>query len=137
MKGTLRGQIPELRWALKGRITDHHRFMLRELLDDLQTVAAKRQRVEKAIAGHLAISLVEPLGSIPGVDIVTAWTCPRNSAPTGVYLQARSRPLVERSFVRAITKGGQRISNRTRKGTRWPRRALCQSAWGASRKKNG
>ena len=48
--------------------------MLRELLDDLQTVEAKMQRVEKEIAGSVDIQLVERLCSIPGVDIVTAWT---------------------------------------------------------------
>ena len=32
--------------------------------------------------------------------------------------------------------GGKRLSNRTRKGNRWLRRALVQSAWGASRKKD-
>ncbi len=32
--------------------------------------------------------------------------------------------------------GGKRLSNRTRKGNRWLRRALCQAAWAATRKKN-
>jgi len=32
--------------------------------------------------------------------------------------------------------GGKRLSNRTRQGNRWLRRALMQSAWGASRKKD-
>ena len=34
-KGTLSGKRPELRRALRGRITDHHRLMLRELMEDL------------------------------------------------------------------------------------------------------
>ena len=36
----------------------------------------------------------------------------------------------------AVSSGGKRLSNRVRKGNRWLRRALCQSAWAASRKKN-
>jgi len=32
--------------------------------------------------------------------------------------------------------GGKRLSNRTRRGNRWLRRALCQAAWAATRKKN-
>lgn len=32
--------------------------------------------------------------------------------------------------------GGKRLSNRTRKGNRWLRRAFCQAAWAATRKKN-
>ena len=34
-KGTLRKKIPQLRLALEGKITDHHRFMLRQWLDAL------------------------------------------------------------------------------------------------------
>jgi transposase len=32
--------------------------------------------------------------------------------------------------------GGKRLGNRTRKGNRWLRRALCQAAWAAAHKKN-
>jgi hypothetical protein len=32
--------------------------------------------------------------------------------------------------------GGKRLGNRTRKGNRWLRRALCDAAWAATRKKN-
>jgi hypothetical protein len=34
-KGRLLAKIPELRLALRGRVTDHHRLMLRELMEDL------------------------------------------------------------------------------------------------------
>jgi hypothetical protein len=33
--GKLRNKIPELQRALQGRVTAHHRFLLRELLDHL------------------------------------------------------------------------------------------------------
>jgi hypothetical protein len=29
----LRHKLPEMRLALEGRVTEHHRFMLKELLD--------------------------------------------------------------------------------------------------------
>ena len=32
--------------------------------------------------------------------------------------------------------GGKRLSNRTRKGSRWLRHALCRAAWAATRKRN-
>ena len=35
-KGLLRNKIPELQLALEGRVTDHHRFLLRQLLDHLK-----------------------------------------------------------------------------------------------------
>jgi hypothetical protein len=40
------------------------------------------------------------------------------------------------SLPRNHQSGGKRLSNRARKGNRWLRRALCQSAWAAIRKKN-
>ena len=137
VRGTLRGKIPELRLALNGRITDHHRFMLRELLDDLQTVEAKMQRVEKEIAQQVDMGLVERLCTIPGVDIVTAWTL---LAELGADMGVFEGPKQAASWAGLCPgnheSGGKRLSNRTRKGNRWLRRALCQSAWGASRKKN-
>ena len=40
-RGTLRNKIPQLRLALEGRITDHHRFLLRQSLDTLDFVESK------------------------------------------------------------------------------------------------
>jgi transposase len=137
VKGTLRGKIPELRLALNGRITDHHRFMLRELMDDLETVEAKIQRVEKQIAERVDMQQVERLCSIPGVDMITAWTL---LAELGTDMSVFEIPKHAASWAGLCPgnheSGGKRLSNRTRKGNRWLRRALCQSAWGASRKKD-
>ncbi len=74
VRGTLRGKMPDLRLALNGRITDHHRFMLRELMNGLETVESKIQRLEAEIIQHVDLCVVERLCSIPGVDIITAWT---------------------------------------------------------------
>ena len=137
VKGMLRGKIPELRLALNGRITDHHRFLLRELMEDLERVEGKTQRLEKEIAARVDRQQVERLCSIPGVDIITAWTLlaelgtDRNVFPSPKHAASGAGlgPGNHES-------GGKRLSNRTRKGNRWLRRALCQSAWGASRQKN-
>ncbi len=42
--------------------------------------------------------------ALPGWTSSRPGPCWRNSAPTGVYLRGRSRPLAGRGFVRAITK---------------------------------
>src|SRR6266436_422550 len=74
-KGLLRNKIPELKLALEGRVTAHHRFLLRELLDHLYFVESKMQRVEQEVAERLGPfqSEVARLCTIPGVDRVTAW----------------------------------------------------------------
>jgi transposase len=137
VRGKLRGKMPQLRLALNGRLTDHHRFMLCELMDDLERVEAKIQRVEKEIAGRVDMQQVERLCSIPGIDIITAWTL---LAELGTDMTVFESPKHAASWAGLCPgnheSGGKRLSNRTRKGNRWLRRALCQSAWGASRKKD-
>lgn len=118
VKGTLRGKIPELRLALNGRITDHHRFMLGELMDDLKTVEAKIQRIEKQIAERVNMQQVERLCSIPGVDMITAWTL---LAELGTDMSVFESPKQAASWAGLCPgnheSGGKRLSNRTRKGT--------------------
>jgi transposase len=74
VRGTLRGKMPQLKLALNGRITDHHRFLLCGLMDDLEHVESKIQRLEAEIVPHVDMQSVERVCSIPGVDIITAWT---------------------------------------------------------------
>jgi len=74
-RGLLRNKIPQLQQALEGRITAHHRFLLRELLDHLYFVESKMRRIEQEIEErlHPFQSEVARLCTIPGVDRVTAW----------------------------------------------------------------
>jgi transposase len=136
-KGTLRGKRPELRLALRGRITEHHRLMLRELMEDLEFVEQKIDRLGKAIPLQANVEKVEQLCSIPGVDVITAWTL---LAELGSDMNVFCSPKHAASWAGLCpgnnVSGGKRLSNRTRKGNRWLRRALCQSAWAASRRKN-
>src|SRR5215813_5107799 len=48
-KGILRNKIPELRVALEGRLTDHHRFMLKLLLEQLRSAEATITKVEQEL----------------------------------------------------------------------------------------
>lgn len=48
-RGLLRNKIPELQQALQGRVTAHHRFLLRELLDHFYFVESKMRRIEQEI----------------------------------------------------------------------------------------
>lgn len=136
-RGALRGKRPELRLALRGRITDHHRLMLRELMEDLEFVERKIERIEKVIAPQTNLEKVTRLCTIPGVDVITAWTL---LAELGSDMEVFPSPKNAASWAGLCPgnndSGGKRLSNRTRKGNRWLRRALCQSAWAASRKKN-
>ena len=68
-KGRLRGKIPALKLALKGRVTDHHRFLLRtqfEQFEFLESLIVRyNAQIEKASAPFAEST--ELLQSIPGI----------------------------------------------------------------------
>ncbi len=136
-KGRLLAKIPELRLALRGRVTDHHRLMLRELMEDLEFVERKIKRLDTEIAAKVDIEILARLATIPGIDLVTAWTL---VAELGTDMKVFASPRHAAAWAGLCPgnheSGGKRLSNRTRKGNRWLRRALCQAAWAATRKKN-
>ena len=75
-KGLLRNKLPEMRLALEGRVTEHHRFMLKELLEHQQFVEKKIAEVEAEIERRMRPfeAEVKRLDTIPVVDRVTAWS---------------------------------------------------------------
>ena len=135
----LREKIPQLKQALRGTLTDHHRLLLRQLLADLDALDAKVARLEAEIAARLQphSDLIERLCTVPGIDVIVAWTILAevgsdvNAFPDADHLVSWAAlcPGNRQS-------GGKRISGHTRKGNRYLRSALCQAAWAASRTKD-
>ena len=135
----LRAKIPQLKQALRGTLTDHHRLLLRELLADLDALDAKVARLEAEIATRMCphLDLIERLCTVPGIDVMVAWTILAeigmdvNAFPDADHLASWAGlcPGNKES-------GGKRMSGHTRKGDRYLRRVLCQAAWAASRTKD-
>jgi transposase len=138
-KGLLRNKIPALREALTGRLTGHHCFMLRELLDDLEHTEAKMTTVEAELERRLRPfqADVDRLCTIPGVDRVTAW-----GVLSEIGLNMDQFPSAQHLASWAgmcpgnAESAGKRLSGKTRKGSAFLRRHLCQAAWGIAMKKN-
>jgi transposase len=138
-KGLLRNKIPALREALTGRLTAHHCFMLRELLDDLEHTEAKMTTVEAELERRLRPfqADVDRLCTIPGVDRVTAW-----GVLSEIGLNMDQFPSAQHLASWAgmcpgnAESAGKRLSGKTRKGSAFLRRHLCQAAWGIAMKKN-
>jgi transposase len=134
----LREKIPELRRALHGRVTDHHRFLLRLHLDHLQYLEALIARLVERIGAALApfADAARRLATIPGVSgrtaevLVAEVGADMNQFPTSRHLAswAGMCPGNDQS-------AGKRRSGRTTRGSRWLRAALVQAAWAASRSK--
>jgi transposase len=134
----LREKLPQLRQALAGRVTEHHRFLLGALLEqvgDLERLIDRfSARIEAVLgpfaeaAGRLSevpgfsrrvaeVVLAEvgaDMGPFPSADHLCSWAglCPGNDESAG-----------------------RRRSGRTTKGSRWLRAALVQAAWAASHTK--
>jgi transposase len=134
----LRQRIPELQEALTGRIRAHHRFMLKEHFSEWKALTERIERVEEEIENQMrpfefAVTLWQ---SIPGINRGTAWSL---VAEIGVDMKRFPTAQQLASWAGMCPghneSAGKRMSGRMRDGNRWLRRALCQAAWGASRKK--
>jgi len=74
-RGLLRRKIPQLQLALEGKVTLHHRFLLGELMADLEFVESRMTRIEAEICRRLQSSAdtVERWCTVPGIDRISAW----------------------------------------------------------------
>ena len=135
----LRAKLPQLREALRGRLSDHHRFMLSQLMDHLayldRQIAAFDQRIEELMRPFQ--EAIRRLSTIPGVAARTAQNVlaeigtDMSRFPTDQHLASWA----------AMCPGnresaGKRKSGHTNHGNRWLRTALAQAAWAASHTKN-
>lgn len=138
-KGSLRGKREELELVLRGSIREHHRYLLGELMADLDFIANKLLRVEAEIARRMEPyrDQITRLCTIPGVDVLTAWTLLAElGSDMSVFPSAAQAASWAGLCPGNRESAGKRLGNRTKKGNRWLRRALCQSAWGVTRKKD-
>ena len=140
--GHLRVKIPQLQTALEGQVRDHHRFLLRSLLRQLQFLEAEIELLDARLdqIGREHLDLAEALDrriTVPGVDRVAAWSFIAEMGidvaqfPTAAHLASWAGVCPGNN-----ESAGKRISSKTRKGSPWLRRMACQSAWAAARTKN-
>jgi transposase len=137
--GRLRKQLPRLRPALTGRVTEHHRFVLKLFLDEVEVVEEWVRRLEERIEVVLSpfAEAVRRWTTIPGVDRRTAQAVAAEIGtdmsrfPTEGHLSAWAGmcPGNDES-------AGRRRSGKTPKGSPWLKRALVQAAWAASHTKD-
>jgi len=135
----LRQRIPELQLALEGRVRDHHRFLLREFLEEWRALAARIRRIEEEIDRRMAPfeEAATLWQSIPGMDHLTACSL---VAELGVNM-AQFPSAQHLASWAGLCPGnnesaGKRMSGTTRDGNKWLRRTLCQAAWAVTRKKD-
>jgi transposase len=126
--------------ALRGRVTPHHRFLLRLHLDQVDALQRAVGELEARMGDALAPfrEQVALLTTIPGVSDIVAQVIAAEVGlemsrfPTAGHLisWAGLCPRLDQS-------AGRRRSTRIRKGAPWLKTTLVTAAWAAVRPKNG
>jgi transposase len=138
-RGALRSKKGQLEMALQGTFTPHQRMLLSRMLAQMtgleQEIAELTAEIERRVVGYE--DLIQRLDTIPGIDRITAWTVVAEiGTDMSVFGDAHHLASWAALCPGNRESGGKRISGRTRKGNRYLRRALCQSAWAASHTKD-
>ncbi len=132
-------QDPALILALDGRPDEHFRWMLAQLLAKLDRLGEERARVDARLQ-ELALpfaDVVRRLCTIPGVDSTTALVLLAEFGTDMTQFPTTARLASWAGLCAGNAESaGKRFSGRTRKGDRYVRRSLVQSAWAASRTKD-
>ena len=136
--------------ALHGRLTEHHRFMLRLYLTQYDTLAAAIAEIDQevdalvarmdaeVVTGHATFrSLIALLCTIPGVGTLAATTILAEIGDDMSRFPTDGHLLSWAGFCPGHNESaGKRKSSRLRKGAPWLKTMLVQCAWAASRKKD-
>jgi transposase len=138
--GVLRKKIPELKLALDGHCTEHHRYLLRRHLSHLGYLERQTAEFSQQIAQLLGKLLPEPTRRrLDGIDGVNDRTIENVIAEIGVDMTIFPDEHHLSSWCGMCPgneeSAGRRLRSRTRKGNRWLRRALTEAAWAASHTK--
>jgi transposase len=126
-----------LREALQGRMTDHHRFMLKQLLDQIdhvdQQIASFDRRIDEVMS-PLEHEIVKRLDAVPGLDTRSAQVVIAEIG-TDMSRYQTSRELASWAGLCPNTEqsAGRRRRGRIRHGNGWLKAALCQAGWAAGR----
>ena len=134
---SMEAKKPALRQALAGHVTDHHRFMLRQLLrqlDDLDAQVLAFDRRIGQVMSPLEREAVGRLDEVPGFDVRTGQVVVAEVG-TDMSRFPSARHLASWAGLCPGNResAGKRKSGRTRKANRWLKAALTQAAWGAGR----
>ena len=138
-KGRLREKRAALEQALTGRFTAHHRFMLIQHLSHIDYLDEQIAKLDAEIADQIRPfqAAVDRWDQWPGIN-------QRGGQVIVAEVGADLKPFADGAHWASWSglcpgnqeSAGKRHSGKTRKGSKWLRRALTEAAQGAARTKN-
>jgi transposase len=135
--GRLKASKEQIAAALRGTITDHHRFMIKLHLDQIDQIEQAVRDVEVRAGAAPFRSAIELLSTIPGVSETTATVIVAEIGDDMSRFPSAGHLLSWAGLCpRLDESAGKRMSTRTRKGTPWLKTVLVQAAWPATTRRN-
>jgi transposase len=135
-RGSLRRKQQLLAQALRGHLKEHHRFMLKELLDMITFQEKAIDRLDREIAEHLR-PFEETIARIDEVTGLSRRAIEVLLAEIGTNMDQFPSAAHVSSWVGICPgnyeSGGKRLSGKIRKGNRWVKTVLVQAAHATSR----
>jgi transposase len=138
-RGRLKATRADLLDALHGRVTDHHRFMIKLHLTQIDALETAVATIEARIGDALgpfraAVSL---LTTMPGLSETTARVLIAEIGTDMSRFPSVAHLISWAGFCpRLDESAGKRRSTRTRQTTPWLKPTLINAAWAATRKKD-
>jgi transposase len=134
----VRASQSRLQEALRGRVTSHHRFLLKLHLQQIDGISAALAMIDGEVEANLAPfrDAVELVNTHPGVSKIGAQAIV-SEIGTDMSRFATAGHLLSWACMcpRSDESAGKRRSNRLRKGGRWLKTILVQCAHAAKNKK--
>jgi transposase len=134
----LKASRGELREALRGRVTPHHRFLLRLYLQQIDALEAALAAIDQEVEGHLApfrhalelLTTMPGIGALAAAVIVAEIGLDMSRFPSAGHLLSWAG-LCPKNHESA----GKRRATGLRPGDGWLKPTLVQGAWAAVRTK--
>jgi transposase len=134
----VKASAEKLREALRGRVTKHHRFLLRLHLNQIDALQGAMATIDAQVEANIGPfrTAVELIMSIPGIKNLSAQVI---VSEIGIDMSRfhSAAHLISWACIcpRNDESAGKRRSNRQRNGARWLKTTLAQCGWAAVKKK--
>jgi transposase len=138
-RGRLRASREQIVEALRGRVREHHRFMLKLHLEQVSSLEHAIAKIEARLGECLEPFRedIKLLTTMPGISQTAAQVI-ASEMGLDMHRFPSADSLVSWAGMcpRSDESAGKRRSTRIRKGAPWLKTTLIQAAWAASRTKN-